>query len=159
MPFISQKYKTFSDYSTASLGNIYGEENLKKALHFSANNFSSVVFMSNGESYNMNRLPVYCQLGPINKSIVSDFDADGNLDVLVVGNNFGVEVETMRYDGGRGCLLLGDGKGGFEQLSPVESGFFENNDCKDMELVTFNGRSFVITVSNQAKAKTFLVRG
>jgi len=158
MPFISQKYTTYSDYSTASLSNIYGADKLKKALHFSANNFSSLAFMSSGAGYEVNRLPVYCQLGPINKSIVDDFDKDGNLDVLVVGNNFGVEVETMRYDGSRGCLILGDGKGGFTQLAPQKSGFFENNDCKDMAQLKVNGKTVIITVSNQAKAKTFLVQ-
>ncbi len=159
MPFISQKYTTYGDYSTAALSSIYGESELKKALHFSATNFSSQVFMSQGNGFNINRLPAYCQLSPINKTIVDDFNNDGNLDALIVGNNFGVEVETTRYDGGRGCLLLGDGKGGFEQLSPTESGFFENNDCKDMAQVNFKGKSLIITVSNQAKAKTFLVKG
>ena len=113
MPFIKQKYQTYGDYSTAALENIYGEQKLQNALHFSATNFSSVVFMSSGNNYRIDRLPSYCQLSPINKTLVRDFNADGNLDALVVGNNFGVEVETVRYDSGRGCLLLGDGKGGF----------------------------------------------
>lgn len=157
MPFIKQKYKSYADYSTASLGGIYGEEALRKALHFSATNFSSMVFMSGENGYQVNPLPPYCQMGPINKTIVGDFNKDGNPDALLVGNNYGVEVETMRYDGGRGCLLLGDGKGGFEQLAPTESGFFENQDCKDMTLLKFKDEQVVITVSNQAKAKTFLV--
>lgn len=157
MPFIAQKFATYADYSTAALGQIYGEEALRKAQHFSATNFSSLVFMSEGSGYKSSRLPVYCQLGPINRTIVDDFDKDGNLDALVVGNNFGVEVETMRYDGGRGCLILGDGKGEFRQLAPMESGFFENNDCKDMAQLMFKGKPIIITVSNQAKAKTFLV--
>ena len=55
-------------------------------------------------------------------------------------------------------LLLGDGKGGFTALSPQESGFLERNDCKDMELVNFGGQEIIITVSNSAKAKTFLVK-
>src|SRR5690606_8009954 len=93
MPFISQKFKTYADYSTASLGNIYGEEALKKALHFSANNFSSLIFLSQGNSFTVNELPPYSQMGPINKTVVDDFNNDGNLDALVVGNNFGVEVE------------------------------------------------------------------
>ncbi|NOQ72323.1 MAG: hypothetical protein GQ574_10005 [Crocinitomix sp.] len=158
MPFISQKYTTYSDYSTADLSNIYGDSQLKQALHFSATNFSSQVFMSKGSNYEIKRLPVYCQMGPLNKTIVDDFNKDGNMDALVVGNNFGVEVETIRYDGSRGCLILGDGKGGFQQLSPMESGFFENNDCKDMAQISFKGKSIIVTVSNQAKAKTFLIK-
>lgn len=87
-----------------------------------------------------------------------DFNRDGHLDALVVGNNFGVEVETIRYDGGRGVVLLGDGKGNFRQLTPLESGFFENRDCKDMAIIKFQNETLVITVSNQAKSKTFRLK-
>src|SRR5690606_25776589 len=124
----------------------------------SATNFSSLAFMSSGNSFNVNKLPVFCQTGPITKTIDGDFNKEGNLEARVVGNNLGVEVETIRHDGGRGCVILGDGKGGFQQLSPLESGFFENNDCKDMEQIMFNGKQLIITVSNQAKAKTFLLK-
>ncbi|MGB1103880.1 MAG: VCBS repeat-containing protein [Crocinitomicaceae bacterium] len=157
MPFISEKFPTYGEFATADLSKIYGEDQLEKALHFSATSFSSAAFMSNESSYSIERLPVYCQFGPINKTIVGDFNKDGNLDALVAGNNYGVEVETIRYDGGRGVILLGDGKGNFQQLSPTESGFFENKDCKDMVQLKFNGKNIVITVSNQAKAKTFLL--
>ena len=158
MPFIKDKFPTYSDFATADLSKIYGKEKLEKALHFSVTSFSSVVFMSQKEGYQINHLPVYCQFGPINQTIVQDFNKDGNLDAVVAGNNFGVEVETIRYDGGRGVVLLGDGKGNFKQLSPTESGFFENKDCKDMAMVQVKGKTILITVSNQAKAKTFLLK-
>ena len=158
MPFIKDKFPTYSDFATADLSKIYGKENLEKALHFSVTSFSSVVFMSQKEGYQINQLPVYCQFGPINRTIVQDINKDGNLDAVVAGNNFGVEVETIRYDGGRGVVLLGDGKGNFKQLSPTESGFFENKDCKDMAMIQVKGKTILITVSNQAKAKTFLLK-
>jgi hypothetical protein len=158
MPFITDKFPTYTEFATADITKIYGEENLSQALHFSATNFSSVVFMSEEEGYQVDRLPVYCQFGPVNRSIVNDYNEDGHLDVLMAGNNFGVEIETIRYDGGRGVLLLGDGTGNFQQLSPLESGFFENNDCKDMAEIKVNGRTMIITVSNQAKAKMFQLR-
>lgn len=157
MPFIADKFPTYAEFAIADLSKIYGEDYLENALHYSATSFSSVVFMSGERGYQVDRLPVYCQFGPINRSIVDDFNKDGHLDVLVAGNNFGVEVETIRYDGGRGVLLLGDGTGSFQQLSPVESGFFENNDCKDMVQLNFKDNTIVISVSNQARAKTFLL--
>jgi hypothetical protein len=157
MPFITGKFPTYTAFATADISRIYGDENLEQALHFSATNFSSVVFMSQDAKYQVNRLPIYCQFGPINRTITGDFNNDGHLDALVAGNNFGVEIETIRYDGGRGVVLLGDGKGNFEQLSPKASGFFENNDCKDLVKVNFKGQTIIISVSNQAKAKTFLL--
>lgn len=157
MPFITDKFPTYGEFATANIENIYGEGALDEALHYSATNFHSVVMLSNGNNYDLEDLPVYAQMGPVNSSIPMDVNGDGNLDLVTVGNNYAAEVETVRYDGGRGAVLLGDGKGGFKQLSPIESGFFENEDCKDMTLIGFGKDQLVITVSNLAKPKTFLV--
>lgn len=158
MPFIENKFPTFSEYATADIETIYGEEALSKALHYSATDFHSVVLLSGESGFKTEELPVYAQLGPVNKSINIDVNGDGNLDIIAAGNNFAAEVETIRYDGGRGAILLGDGKGGFKQLDPMESGFYEPNDCKDMVLVNFGEDKLIITASNSAKSKTFLLK-
>jgi len=43
-------------------------------------------------------------------------------DLLLVGNNFGPEPTTGRFDGGLGLVLKGDGHGGFTALLPADSG-------------------------------------
>jgi hypothetical protein len=87
-----------------------------------------------------------------------DVNGDGNLDVVAAGNNYVTEVETIRYDGGRGVVLLGDGKGNFKQLTPLASGFIETSDCKDMVMVNFGSKKLLISVSNRDKAKSFLLK-
>jgi hypothetical protein len=158
MPFIKDKFPTYSEFATADISKIYGEEELKKALHYSATNFYSEAFMSSKGGYEISKLPVFAQMGPINKSIVMDVNGDGNLDVVAAGNNYVTEVETIRYDGGRGVVLLGDGKGNFKQLTPLASGFIETSDCKDMVMVNFGSKKLLITVSNRDKAKSFLLK-
>lgn len=136
MPFIKDKFPTYGDFAMADLNKIYGDDKLKKSLHYSVYDFRSCILLSNGTGYDRVPLPVYAQLGPLNKVVCYDFDRDGNMDIVGVGNNFSAEVETIRYDGGRGVVLLGDGKGSFRQLSPSQSGFFVNADGKDMIRVT-----------------------
>ncbi|WP_066756520.1 VCBS repeat-containing protein [Crocinitomix algicola] len=156
MPFINKKFPTFSEFASANLESIYGEEKLNQALHYSATSFKSSVLLSENGVFSTHKLPVFAQLGPINESIVMDVNNDGFLDIIAAGNNFAAEVETIRYDGGRGVVMLGDGKGNFEDLTLSESGFYEPMDCKDMVLVNSNGRELVITVSNRAPSKTFI---
>lgn len=158
MPFIKQKFPTYAEYATADVQSIYGEEKLEGAVHYSATNFHSVILKKTGAFFEQEDLPVFAQLGPVNKTITCDINHDGHLDAIVVGNNYSVEVETIRYDGGRGAVLLGDGEGNFKQLGPTESGFFEANDAKDMALIEFGNKPLIITVSNRNKAKTFLVK-
>lgn len=158
MPFIKEKFPTYAQFAVADLLRIYGEIKLDEALHFSVTSFSSVAFMSDGNGYQIQRLPSECQMGPINRSVIQDYNNDGYLDVLMAGNNYGVEIETIRYDAGRGAVLLGDGKGGLKVLSPLQSGFLDNNDVKDVVSVRFKNRTLIITASNKGKAKTFLLK-
>ncbi|MGV6862426.1 MAG: VCBS repeat-containing protein [Putridiphycobacter sp.] len=154
MPFVSQKFPTYGEFAVADLEKIYGKENLEKALHYSATTFSSVILLSQGDSYAIKELPVYAQISPINAGVSIDVNQDGNLDFVGVGNNYGAEVETVRYDAGVGVVLLGDGKGNFTNVRPAESGFFTNGDAKDMLL--FN--KMILVSSNNANLKLFKLR-
>ena len=151
MPFIKQKFSTFNQFAVADLPTIYGKSMLDSALHYSAYNFSSSVLLSTKTGFELQRLPVYTQMGPVNAILVFDINGDGHLDVICAGNNFSTEIETVRYDGGRGVVLLGDGKGGFRQLSPQESGFLVTTDVKDMKMIN----NHIISVSNNSRAKAF----
>ncbi|MHA7059008.1 FG-GAP repeat domain-containing protein [Aquimarina sp. M1] len=56
-------------------------------------------------------------------SDIADFNNDGNLDLILTGNNYHTDVETGRSDASIGTVLLGNGTGNFESLPVTESGF------------------------------------
>ena len=66
------------------------------------------------------------------------------------------EVETPRYDAGNGLVLLGNGKGDFEPMLNLHSGFFTKSDAKDMEFITINGRHGIIVTNNNGELQLFL---
>lgn len=150
MPFIAQKFPNYAQFAEANLEKLYGEENLKNAqVHYTARNFSSSIILNNGKGgYSIAALPVEAQFSAINSIHIEDFNKDGNLDIVAVGNNHAAEVETIRYDAGRGNLLLGKGNGEFEAKSPYESGWFSNNDDKDLAKVIIAGKPVFIVASN-----------
>jgi hypothetical protein len=49
-------------------------------------------------------------------------NGDNNLDLVIGGNLLFSKLKFGRYDSNNGMVLLGDGKGGFEYLSPAQSG-------------------------------------
>ena len=155
MPFISQKFPKYADFAEADIEKLYGEENLKAALHYSATTFSSVILLKKGNKFDIQELPVEIQFSPVNKFLVLDLNNDHHLDIVSLGNNYAAEVETIRYDGGRGAVLLGNGKGGFNSLSPKNSGWFINSDSKDMELIKIDGKPVIIGVSNNSNLTWF----
>jgi hypothetical protein len=81
-------------------------------------------------------LPSYAQLAPINALVARDLDGDGQVDLVCVGNNFGPEPNTGRFDGSLGVLLKGDGHGGFTPLSPSQSGLIVPGDARAAVAIT-----------------------
>ncbi len=48
----------------------------------------------------------------------------------MIGNDYGNEVFSGKYDAGTGTALLGDGKGNFVAVPSVKSGFKVDGDAK-----------------------------
>ena len=78
----------------------------------------------------MHALPVMAQLAPVFGMIADDFNNDGNLDVLLCGNDFGNEPANGRYGAMNGLVLLGDGKGNFKPQTMMQSGICVPGQCK-----------------------------
>ncbi|SIQ17466.1 VCBS repeat-containing protein [Maribacter ulvicola] len=137
IPALKKKIVKYDAFASMELKDVYGEEKLKSSLHYSADTFASVYIenLGNGQ-FKMTNLPNLAQLSNLNDMLVRDFNDDGALDVLAVGNLFVSEIETPRNDAGTGILLLGNGKGAFTAQRGSEVGFFAAKDAK--KLVTIS---------------------
>ncbi len=136
MPFISKKFDSYEKFASASLDEIYTPEKLNDGINLSANIFESVLLENTGSTFEVKPLPPLAQMAPINGSVVLDVNKDGNLDIVVGGNKFNTEVETQRYDSGSGCILIGDGNGGFtSKWQSKDTGLNLNKDVRDIQLI------------------------
>lgn len=156
MPFIAEKYPTYKGFAEADMNELYGK-NLNEALHLTARSLYSSIFINDGTgNYEMKKLPNTAQISPILDFQVEDIDNDGNLDIIAVGNMYGAEVETVRYDSGRGICLLGNGKGSFTPLSPKESGFFAWDNAKSIVKIKIGEKSVYLLGVNNKPLKSFV---
>ena len=104
----------------------------------------------------MHPLPIEAQLAPLNDIIVKDIDADGNLDIVGVGNDFGNETFIGRYDAMNGLFLKGNGKGSFETIPNSESGLLAPKDAKSISTVKCaTGGSYYFITQNNEKLLVF----
>jgi hypothetical protein len=122
-PWLPKKYPTYQAYAQATVQDIFGADHLNAVHKFAATELASGVFRQQRDhTFKFEPLPRIAQIAPINTIIARDFDGDGKTDLYCVGNNFGPEPSTGRFDGSLGVLLKGDGHGGFEPILPADSG-------------------------------------
>ena len=105
-----------------------------------------------GGNFKIKPLPIEAQFAPVYGMITDDFDHDGLLDVLAVGNSYATEVSTGYYDASAGLLLLGDGHGNFKTVTPQVSGFYADHDAKGFARLTGKGGSTLLLIGNNSHA-------
>ncbi|MBL0037002.1 MAG: VCBS repeat-containing protein [Flavobacteriales bacterium] len=160
-PQILQRFPTYEQFADADLSTIYTPEKLAGALHLQANWMYSTVLLQNADgTFTGKALPNQAQVAPINGIVVLDVNGDGNQDLVCAGNNWGAEVETVRYDAGIGCVLLGDGKGGFLPLPTNRSGFLAWGNVKDLALIQHgpDKRPTILVANNNDALQGFELR-
>ncbi len=125
------KYPNFAGYAKAKISDMFSADELNGALVLSANYLKSSYIQNLGAGkFAIAELPRACQTAPIFGMQSLDVNADGNLDVLAVGNDYGTELSNGRYDASNGWLLLGNGKGSFEAAPLWQSGFYVPANAK-----------------------------
>lgn len=157
MPFITEICPTYKDFAEADMSTLYGNK-LDASVHLTARNLYSCIFLNDGKgNFEMKKLPMEAQFSPIMGMVSEDINMDGNIDLIVAGNMYEAEVETVRYDAGRGACLLGDGNGNFTALSPEKSGFFAWHNVKSMVRMLVGGSKTYLLGINQSYPQVFIL--
>ena len=151
------KYQNFKTFAGATINDMFTPEQMKDAQKLSANYFASSYLQNNGNGkFELTPLPIAAQVSVLNGMEVADFDGDGNIDVLINGNDFGTEVSVGRYDALNGLILKGNGKGGFEPLSITQSGIFIPGNGKALvKLADAKGNILIAASQNKGALKLY----
>jgi hypothetical protein len=149
VPLLEEKFDTFSAFAKADVYEIYGEDNLKNALHYEARSFASsyVENLGNGR-FTFHQLPIEAQFSSINDMVIEDFNKDGHQDILIAGNLYGTEPETVRSDAGIGLLLVGNGLGDFTSANFQESEFLLPYDVKRLKIFNYKNDKVIVAGCN-----------
>jgi enediyne biosynthesis protein E4 len=147
-PWITKKFPSYEAYSRATIADIFPAESLAKAKRYAATELASgVYFQTANGSFDFKPLPSVAQISPINGIVVRDLTGGGHLDVYCVGNNFGPEPSTGRFDGGVSVLLKGDGKGGLTPIPAWQSGLLAAGDTRAAVAVALPGQKGIPTIA------------
>ena len=145
LPFLRKKIEKYADYSKASLHDIFNESELENALIKKVVIDKSIYLENTKNGFIIKSLPEMAQVSSIKSFWVEDFDKDGNLDVIAVGNSYAPEVGTGRVNASLGILLKNIGKGVFKVIPSSKSGIIAYGDVR--HILKIKGKKNILIVS------------
>lgn len=154
---IRKKYNSFGEFGAATVPEMFEGLGMEDALVHSANWMTSSWIENVGDGqFEVHALPVAAQLAPMYGILPIDADGDQYQDLLLVGNDFGMEVQQGRADAFMGLVLQNDGNGGFIPLRLEESHFFVPGDAKALiRLNVQNEKALILATQNNDVLKAF----
>jgi len=142
-------FPTHHQIGMVPMDSILSKEDLKGAYILSATTFESsyIENLGNGK-FKVRPLPIEAQVAPVYGILAEDFDADGHPDLLMVGNDYGMQPTLGRMNAMNGLFLKGDGKGHFAPVSLAESGFYVPGNAKALASLFVGNQRVVIASQN-----------
>jgi hypothetical protein len=136
IPTMNSRFPTYKSYADATINDIFTPEEMKDVNHLQVNDLSTGFFEFGSDGkFHQKELPLQAQLSPVFTITPLDYDKDGNLDLLLCGNINQARLQFGKSDANYGILLKGDGKGGFQYISQLQSGFKLRGDVRSVLMI------------------------
>ena len=158
MPYVEEKFGDYHSFASSKLLDILPEDKIEQSVKYEIKGFENIVLMNENNQLVKQKLPNAAQVSPIKSSIIKDVNKDGISDIIIVGNHYGVEVETTRYDAGHGNILLGTKERKFKSIHPKMSGFYCPFDSRNLIEIKVKGKDMLIVSNNNSELELFNIR-
>jgi len=145
LKYLSKKYPDYESFKDADIYDIFTESQLNTSTIIEVNNLKTILLINEGDfKFEIKDLPKEVQFTPIYAIATSDFDKDGDLDILLGGNLNGVMPEFGRYDASFGNYLENLGNNNFKNHK-TGKGIKINGEIRDIEIL---GDKIFVTKNN-----------
>lgn len=153
LPAMKKQFNNYKTFAVSTMDDIFPPAKREGAIRLKATMLQSCYIRNDGEGrFTMIPLPKEAQISTLNGMLADDFDGDGNLDVLINGNDFGTEVTIGRYDALNGLLLKGNGDGSFLPLSIQQSGIYIPGDGRALVKLKGSAGNYLVAASQNKDA-------
>ncbi|MBT8179413.1 MAG: VCBS repeat-containing protein [Eudoraea sp.] len=157
MPFIADKYKSYKEFASATLIDVYGEK-LEESYAKEVTEFRSVLLLNKGDmQFEKIPLPVDAQQIPVMTVAKVDVNQDGYEDLILGGNIYETEVETPRLDAVSGVTLISDTQQGYYTLPQTETGLYIRGNVKDMQIIEVDQKKLLWVGRNNEKSLLYQI--
>jgi hypothetical protein len=147
---IRKKFEHYADFGRATVQDVFTKEEMKGVTILKANYMKSVWIENLGSGkFSLHALPNEAQMAPLYGMQCKDVDGDSFIDILLTGNDYGMEIGQGRADALNGLVLKNGGNKKFTPMSFEESGFIVPGDARALTEIHVQGINYLVSTQNR----------
>ncbi len=156
LPGLQERFGSYTAFGAASITSVLGAD-IQRFKRVEAATGASMILLNRGDHFEQHLLPTPAQWSAGFGVVIADWDGDGNQDVFLSQNFFGVRSGVVRNDAGLGLLLRGDGHGGFTAIPPSLSGIAIDGEQRGAAVGDYDadGRPDLVVTQNRGQTKLY----
>ncbi len=151
VPSLRKRFTNYGQYASATLENCFDEQQLRQAKTKRITELRTLVLENKDGAFVPHPLPLPAQYAPVYGILAEDFDHNGTVDLLLMGNNSRMRLRVGKVDANHGVMLSNRGGWQFTEMATDQTGLFVRGDVRDVKRV---GNDVVVGVNGQ-KLLTF----
>jgi hypothetical protein len=145
-----KKFGSYKAYADITMKELFTPAQLEKAKKLTVNTLLTTCYLNKNGKFSALSLPLQANFSAVSQIMAKDFNHDGKNDLLLLGNHADNRLKLGSLDANYGCLLTGDGKGGFRYVKQAESGLSITGDVKSaLEIKVKNQNYLLVGLSDQ----------
>lgn len=149
------KYTNYASYANAQLSNIFSANDLKDATVLKATVLESIYLENKGNKFVRHALPAAAQFAPLYAMTLIDYNKDGNMDLILGGNQSSIRIRMGVIDANFGQLFEGDGKGNFTYIPQAKSGLTTIGDIKSLQIMNVRDDLYLLIGVNNVGVEAY----
>ena len=158
LPFLLKKYLKHNDYKEKTVNEIFDYKELKDAIELDIKNCStSILWNYNGGKFNLEKLSSEAQLSPVYAVLLSDFNNDDKVDIIIGGNQFRAKPQTGIYAGSQGVVYENYYNKIFKILKSKKSGIFIKDEIRDIKEIQVGNKKHILVSTNNNKLRCYSI--
>ena len=158
IPSIKKQFLKHSQYAEKTIADLFTKPIVDQSVIRKVTEARSGVLLNNKGALTFQPLPVEAQYAPVYGIETVDYDQNGTLDLLLTGNLYDVLPELGRYDASHGLVLLGNGRGQYKALSPVQSGLWIDGQVRNMSKIQVGTKTMFVLAKNNDKTQLLALK-
>ena len=153
---LRKEFNSYGDYGSATMDQIFVNQDLTASLMKSVNWMKTSWVENLGEGkFKLHSLPLQAQWAPVYGINAFDVNQDGYDDLLMVGNDYGIEVNQGRMDALQGLVLINDQSKNFIAQTIEQTNFVVPRDGKSIAQIKVGSTPYFLATQNNDSLKAF----